>query len=116
MAHADKIEADIDPEGEPVDTTPDSDAEPAMEHPLQDLAMVAPKPKQEGGCWYHFRFDNCTKKPCPLGHDRESMVKFQDQKLKDIIFAKHAEPEPILRQKIDKLLREKASVTPNKRA
>jgi hypothetical protein len=110
-------EAESEPSSE---TEPDAETEETkdaeVEHPLQDLAVVAPKPKGETGCWYHFRFDNCTKKPCPLGHDRESMVKFQDQKLRDIIFAKNAEPEPILRQKIDKFLREKTSAPANKKA
>jgi hypothetical protein len=104
-------------DSEPVPTTNEGqDQQIEVEHPLQDLAVVTAKAKGEPGCWYHFRFDNCTKKPCPLGHDKESMIRFQDQKLREIIFAKNAEPEAMLRQKLDKLLREKASAPVNKKA
>jgi hypothetical protein len=73
-----------DEESEPM---PDESVDQVAEHPLQDLAVVNArpnKPRGENGCWYQFRYGNCTKPNCPLEHDKDAMMKFQDQKLRDL--------------------------------
>jgi len=91
-----------------------SEAEPSAETAVDTVAAIKGKDDKKE-CWYHFRY-GCTKGDCKLLHDKESMIKYQDARLKEIFAAKFAEPDSILKPKIEKMLRERASAQANKKA
>lgn len=95
--------------------TDDVEVEPS-DYATEDLnqlndSKIGDKPKRP--CYSKFETGKCTKPDCEYLHDRESMRKLFDLRMRSTVFGQHGYSEQEVRNLFDKILRDGPRPRPN---